>query len=185
MGAPGAGKGTQADGIANRYDVPAISTGDIFRANVKNQTPLGKQVKAIMDAGDYVPDELTESIVFDRLEAPDASAGFLLDGFPRTMHQVDALDDYLEKHNLGLDAVVVLDVDDETLIERLLKRAEIEGRSDDNEETIRNRMKVYNTSTAPLLDHYKQLGLVLAINGEGTVEEISERIHNALDKLDK
>ncbi len=184
MGAPGAGKGTQAEGIAKRYRVPAISTGEIFRSNVKNQTPLGKQVKAIMEAGEYVPDELTESIVFDRLEAPDAAAGFLLDGFPRTMHQVDALDDYLERHNIALDAVVVLDVDDETLIERLLKRAEIEGRSDDNEETIRNRMRVYNDSTAPLLDHYSEQGLVLDIDGEGSIEEISERIHEALDKLD-
>lgn len=185
MGAPGAGKGTQADGIAKRYDVPAISTGDIFRSNVKNATPLGKQVKAIMDAGEYVPDELTESIVFDRLEAPDACAGFLLDGFPRTMHQVDALDDYLEKHKIALDAVVVLDVADEVLLNRLLQRAKIEGRSDDNEETIRNRMRVYQNSTAPLLKHYRDQGLVIAIDGEGSVEEISARIHAALDNLAK
>ncbi|CEG89106.1 adenylate kinase [Propionibacterium freudenreichii] len=181
MGAPGAGKGTQAVGIAKHYGVPAISTGDMFRDNVKNGTPLGKQVDAIMKAGDFVPDELTEQIVADRLDQPDAQGGFLLDGFPRTMHQVDALDDYLDKHGHSLDAVISLDVDPEDLIARLLKRAELEGRADDNEETIRHRMEVYTSSTAPLLDAYKSRGLLVAVDGNGTVDEVGARIAAAVD----
>jgi adenylate kinase len=181
MGAPGAGKGTQAVGIAKHYDVPAISTGDMFRDNVKNATPLGKQVDAIMKAGDFVPDELTEQIVADRLDHPDAQIGFLLDGFPRTMHQVDALDDYLDSHKHSLDAVISLDVDAEDLIARLLKRAELEGRADDNEETIRHRMEVYTASTAPLLDAYRSRGLLVAVDGNGTVDEVGARIAAAVD----
>lgn len=181
MGAPGAGKGTQAVGIATHCGVPAISTGDMFRDNVKNGTPLGKQVDAIMKAGDFVPDELTEQIVADRLDQPDAQGGFLLDGFPRTMHQVDALDDYLDKHGHSLDAVISLDVDPEDLIARLLKRAELEGRADDNEETIRHRMEVYTSSTAPLLDAYKSRGLLVAVDGNGTVDEVGARIAAAVD----
>lgn len=181
MGAPGAGKGTQAVGIAAHYGVPAISTGDIFRSNVKNGTPLGKQVDAIMKAGNYVPDELTEQIVADRLDHPDAGAGFLLDGFPRTMHQVDALDDYLDKHGKALDAVICLDVEPEDLIARLIKRAEIEKRPDDNEETIRHRMDVYLESTRPLLDAYEGRGLLVKVDGNGSVEEVSTRIAAAVD----
>ncbi|MFZ2623678.1 MAG: adenylate kinase [Propionibacterium sp.] len=181
MGAPGAGKGTQAVGVAEHYGVPAISTGDIFRANVKNGTPLGKQVDAIMKAGNYVPDELTEEIVADRLDAPDARGGFLLDGFPRTMHQVDALDDYLDQHGKTLDAVICLDVDPEDLIGRLLKRAEIEGRADDNEETIRHRMDVYLESTQPLLDAYAKRDLLVRVDGNGSVAEVAARIATAVD----
>ena len=129
MGAPGAGKGTQATAIAEHYRVPAISTGDMFRINIKNGTELGKKVKAIMDAGDLVPDELTDAIVVDRLNEDDAASGFLLDGYPRNMHQVEALDAYLKEHGQRLDAVISLDVDPELLTQRLLKRAEIEGLS--------------------------------------------------------
>ncbi len=182
MGAPGAGKGTQAVDIAKHYDIPAISTGDIFRANVKNETPLGKQVGKIMAAGEYVPDELTEQIVFDRLDQPDAAQGFLLDGFPRTMHQVDALDDYLETHGIEIDAVICLQVDDELLISRLLKRAEIEGRADDNEETIRNRMRVYHEETAGLLDHYGHRNLLVTVDGTGEIADVFQRIIEALGK---
>ncbi len=180
MGAPGAGKGTQAPSIATHYGIPAISTGDIFRANVKQKTPLGLKVEAIMAAGDYVPDELTEQIVADRLDQDDAQSGFLLDGFPRTLHQVGALDDYLAEHGHQLDAVLSLTVDTEALIQRLLKRAQIEGRADDSEETIRHRMDVYQQDTSPLIDDYRDRGLLIEVDGDGQIAEVSERIFAAL-----
>lgn len=182
MGAPGAGKGTQATGLAARYGVPAISTGDIFRANIKGQTPLGVKVKAIIDAGEYVPDEITEEIVADRLEQPDCVPGFLLDGFPRTLHQVHFLDDYLADHDAGLDAVVSLHVDPEALVARLLSRALKEGRADDNEDTIRRRMEVYAGQTAPLLMHYESQGLLVEVDGTGSVDEVQSRMFAELDK---
>lgn len=181
MGAPGAGKGTQAVGVAAHYGIPAISTGDIFRANVKEGTELGKQVSAIMAAGNYVPDELTERIVADRLDRADAADGWLLDGFPRTLHQVEALEAHLSERSQALDAVICLDVNPEDLVTRLLRRAEIEGRADDNEETIRHRMDVYLESTRPLLDAYEKRGLLVRVDGNGTVEEIGARIIAAVD----
>lgn len=181
IGAPGAGKGTQATSIAEHYGIPAISTGDIFRANIKNGTELGKKVKSIMDAGELVPDRVTDEIVVDRLGADDAASGFLLDGYPRNLHQVDALDGYLTSEGLSLDAVVSLEVDPELLTGRLLKRAQIEGRTDDNEETIRNRMDVYTTQTAPLIDHYRQAGLLVPVDGVGEISEVRDRIFTALD----
>ena len=181
MGAPGAGKGTQATAIAEHYRVPAISTGDMFRTNIKNATELGKKVKAIMDAGDLVPDELTDAIVVDRLNEDDAASGFLLDGYPRNMHQVEALDAYLKEHGQQLDAVISLDVDPELLTQRLLKRAEIEGRTDDNEETIRNRMKVYSSQTEPLLEHYRSAGILAPVDGVGEIDEVRQRIFATLD----
>lgn len=181
MGAPGAGKGTQADNIADHYGIPAISTGDIFRRNVRHQTELGKRVAAIMAAGDYVPDELTEQIVADRLDEDDAAEGFLLDGFPRTMHQVEALDEYLADRGHQLDAVLSLEADPEDLIGRLLKRARIEGRADDTEEVIRHRMVVYLRDTKPLLDHYRSQGLLVKVEGLGTIDEVGARIVAALD----
>lgn len=182
MGAPGAGKGTQATSLAERYGVPAISTGDIFRHNIKNATPLGVQVKQIIDAGEYVPDEITEQIVADRLAQPDAANGFLLDGFPRTMHQVHFLDEHLRAQGQGLDAVVSLVVDPEALVARLLKRAEIEGRADDTEETIRRRMEVYAGQTAPLIFHYENAELLVEIDGTGTLDEVRERMLAAVDE---
>lgn len=184
MGAPGAGKGTQATSIADHYGIPAISTGDIFRTNVKLQTDLGRQVEAILSAGDYVPDELTEQIVADRLDQPDAVKGFLLDGFPRTMHQVGALDDYLEARGIQLDAVLVLDADPDDLVGRLLKRAQLEGRADDTEETIRHRMDVYLRDTEPLLAHYESEGLLAKVAALGTVEQVRSRIVATLDRAD-
>lgn len=181
MGAPGAGKGTQAKGIAARYRIPTISTGDIFRANIKNETELGRQVEAIIQAGDYVPDELTEEIVRERLSQEDAVGGFLLDGFPRTMHQVEALDAFLTGRSESLDAVISLVVDPDVLVARLTKRAAIEGRADDNEETIRHRMKRYLADTQPLLDHYADHDLLVAVDGNGAVEEVNGRIFEALD----
>ena len=176
MGAPGAGKGTQATALAERYGVPAISTGDIFRHNIRNQTPLGIKVKEIIDAGEYVPDDVTEAIVADRLAEPDCAPGFLLDGFPRTMHQVFFLDRYLADRGEQLDAVVSLHVEPEALVQRLLARAEMEGRADDNADTIRRRMEVYAGQTAPLLFHYESKGLLVDLEGTGTVDEVRQRM---------
>ncbi len=181
MGAPGAGKGTQATALAERYGVPAISTGDIFRYNIKNQTPLGVKVKAIIDAGEYVPDDVTEEIVASRLAEPDCEPGFLLDGFPRTMHQVHFLDRYLAERSDQLDAVVSLMVQPEALVQRLLGRAELEGRADDNEDTIRRRMEVYAGQTAPLLFHYENKGLLVDVDGTGTVDEVRQRMFDMVD----
>lgn len=181
MGAPGAGKGTQATALAERYGVPAISTGDIFRSNIKNQTPLGVKVKEMIDAGEYVPDDVTEEIVADRLTAPDCEPGFLLDGFPRTMHQVYFLDRYLASQGQQLDAVVSLHVEPEALVQRLLARAAKEGRADDNADTIRRRMEVYAGQTAPLLFHYESKGLLVDLDGTGTVDEVRQRMFDMVD----
>jgi adenylate kinase len=183
MGPPGVGKGTQAKGIAEHYQIPAISTGDMFRAMKGQSTELAKEVQALMDAGQYVPDEVTDRIVVDRLGKEDAQNGWLLDGYPRTIGQVHALDKYLEERGQKLDAVISLVADEETVKSRLLKRAAIEGRSDDNAETIAKRMKVYHEATDPLLDVYKERGLLIEVNGEGSVETVDERIRQALDKL--
>ena len=181
MGAPGAGKGTQATALAQRYGVPAISTGDIFRFNIKNQTPLGVKVKELIDAGEYVPDDVTEEIVAARLAEPDCAGGFLLDGFPRTMHQVYFLDRYLAERGEGLDVVVSLHVQAEALVQRLLARAKLEGRADDNEDTIRRRMEVYAGQTAPLLFHYESKGLLVEVDGTGSVEEVRQRMFGLVD----
>ncbi len=176
MGAPGAGKGTQASALAAAYGVPAISTGDIFRANIKAATPLGVQVKELIDAGEYVPDDITEAIVADRLSEPDCESGFLLDGFPRTMHQVHFLDRHLASQGGNLDAVVSLLVEPNVLVTRLLDRAAKEGRADDNEDTIRRRMEVYAGQTAPLLFHYESKGLLVEVDGSGTVDQVRQRM---------
>lgn len=178
MGPPGAGKGTQASRIAERLGIPTISTGEIFRSNINRGTALGIEVKRIIDAGDYVPDEITEAIVADRLAEADCLPGFLLDGFPRTTHQVAALDRILGDH--GLDAVLSLTVEPEALIARMLHRAELENRPDDNEETIRHRMEVYRQATEPLLAHYRAAGLLIEVDGDGSVDEVFERITSVL-----
>lgn len=181
MGAPGAGKGTQATSLAERYRVPAISTGDIFRHHIRTETPLGIKVKALIDAGEYVPDDITEEIVAARLDEPDCAPGFLLDGFPRTMHQVHFLDRHLAEAGGSLDAVVSLTVEPEALVQRLLARAEKDGRADDNETTIRRRMEVYAGQTAPLLFHYESKGMLVDIDGTGTIDEVRERMFIAVD----
>lgn len=183
MGPPGAGKGTQAKVISARLGIPAVSTGDIFRANVSEGTPLGVEAKRYMDAGDYVPDEVTNGMVRDRLGQDDARRGFLLDGYPRTVAQVEELDSMLADAGTSLDAVVVLTVDDEELIQRLLHRAETEGRTDDTEDVIRHRQDVYNEQTAPLLAVYAERGLLVEVDGMGVVDEVSERIFGALEKV--
>jgi len=180
VGPPGAGKGTQAGRIAEGFGVPAVSTGDIFRKNVSEGTPLGVQAKAIMDAGDYVPDELTNELVKSRLAEPDAEQGFLLDGYPRTVGQVAYLDGLLAEQGTGIDAVVQLVAEQDALVERLLKRAEDQGRSDDNEETIRRRQEVYTEQTAPIVAAYAERGLVVDVDGLGGIDEVGDRIQAAL-----
>jgi adenylate kinase len=180
IGPPGAGKGTQAALLANAYSIPAISTGDIFRANVKNETELGLKVKSIMDRGEYVPDSLTNELIRDRLSQADAEAGFLLDGYPRTNDQVNELDDILGAQHRNLDAVVLLVADTDELVRRLLKRAQEQDRADDTEEVIRHRQNVYLEQTQPLIEIYSARDLVVEIDGLGQVGEVTERILNAL-----
>ena len=183
LGPPGAGKGTQAERLAERRGIPHISTGDIFRANIKNETPLGLQVKDILAAGGYVTDEITNEIVKNRLAEDDAAAGFLLDGYPRTSNQVEALDAMLAEKGQAVDAVIELTVDTEEVVQRLIKRAETSGRSDDTEEVIRERQALYVKETAPLAEAYTKRGLLVQVDGMGTIEEVEERINAALDKV--
>jgi adenylate kinase len=185
MGPPGAGKGTQAIKIAEHYGIPAISTGDIFRALQTADTPLARQVRAIMESGGYVSDEITNEIVADRLAQPDCDSGFLLDGYPRTLQQVQTLDDNLAETNRPITAVISLLADTEEVVARLLRRAEIDGRADDNEETIRVRLQVYADQTAPLLEVYRSRGLLVEVNGLGEIDEVSDRVFAALDALGK
>jgi Adenylate kinase and related kinases len=180
VGPPGAGKGTQAARIAERYGIPTISTGDIFRANIKNETELGKQVKAIVDAGDYVPDSLTNALVTDRLSEADAAGGFLLDGYPRTPDQVAYLDELLASHGHALDAVIRLVADEDEVVRRLRQRAIEQGRVDDSEEAIRHRQEVYQRETAPLLDIFRARGFLIEVDGLGAIDDVSERIFSAL-----
>lgn len=180
VGPPGAGKGTQAGRIASTFGVPAISTGDIFRKNVAEGTPLGQRAKALMDAGEYVPDDLTNELVRDRLAEADAADGFLLDGYPRTPAQVEYLDALLAEQGAGIDAVVQLVADQEALVGRLLKRAQEQGRADDTEETIRRRQQVYQEQTAPLVAVYQERGLVVDVDALGGVDEVGDRIADVL-----
>ena len=182
VGPPGAGKGTQAAILAETYGIPAISTGDIFRSNVVNGTPLGLQVKAIMEAGEYVPDDLTNEIVAARLGETDARAGFLLDGYPRTLDQVNELDRILSIDHAGVDAVVLLEAETEEVVARLLKRAIEQGRIDDTEEVIRHRMDVYAEQTAPIIAVYDKRDLVVRVNALGAVDEVTSRIVDALSQ---
>lgn len=181
LGPPGAGKGTQAAKIAASLGIPAISTGDIFRANIKNETPLGVQVKEVLASGGYVTDEITNAVVRDRLFEDDAEQGFLLDGFPRTAAQVETLDAILAEHGHALEAVLELTVDDEAVVQRLLKRAQIEGREDDTEEVIRERQAIYRRETAPLTDVYAARGLLVQVDGMGSVDDVFTRISDALE----
>jgi adenylate kinase len=181
IGPPGAGKGTQASKLSEVYGIPAISTGDIFRENVKNQTPLGLQAKSFMDSGAYVPDELTNNLVRDRLKNPDCANGFLLDGYPRTADQVDELDAILKETNGSLDAVIQLTADTDEVVRRLARRAIEQGRSDDTEDVIRNRMAVYEQQTAPLITMYAARGSLIMVDGLGEIDEVTSRIKEALN----
>ncbi|MFE6649031.1 adenylate kinase [Nocardioides sp. NPDC057772] len=183
MGPPGAGKGTQAAVIAERFAVPAISTGDIFRAHVAQQTELGLAAQTYMDAGEYVPDEITNAMVADRLAGGDCADGFLLDGYPRTPQQVDELDGILELAGAGLDAVVLLEADTGELVGRLLARSREQGRADDTEPVIRRRLEVYAAETGPLADRYAERGLLTTVDGLGPVEEVTDRILAVLSSV--
>ncbi|WP_022882670.1 adenylate kinase [Gryllotalpicola ginsengisoli] len=181
VGPPGAGKGTQAKFIASSLGIPDVSTGDIFRENIKNETPLGLKVKEITAQGAYVPDEVTNEIVADRLSQTDAAKGFLLDGYPRTAGQVEFLDEFLAGQGAALDAVIRLIVDTEAVVQRLLKRALEQGRADDTEEVIRRRLDVYHTETEPIIDIYRERGLLIEVDGLGPIEEVAGRVHKALE----
>ncbi len=181
IGAPGAGKGTQAEKLSAAFSIPAISTGDIFRHNVKNETDLGKKAKAFMDRGEYVPDSLTNDLVRDRLQQDDAKSGFLLDGYPRTEDQVQELDKILLEQGNTLSAVVKLTAETDEVVRRLLNRAIEQGRADDTEDVIRRRLDLYEEQTAPLTDVYAARGLLITIDGLGEVEEVTARIMEAIN----
>ena len=180
VGPPGAGKGTQAARLAEAFGIPAIATGDIFRMNIKNETPLGLKVKSIVDGGDYVPDALTNELVKDRLNEEDALDGFLLDGYPRTTDQVRYLEEMLAGRGQSVDAVIQLVADREEVMTRLRKRATEQGRVDDSAEAIRHRQDVFERETAPLLSIYKEKGLLVPVDGLGDLHEITERIMTGL-----
>lgn len=181
MGPPGAGKGTQAAVIAAMLGVPHISTGDIFRANVSQGTPLGVEAKKYMDAGEYVPDGVTNAMVRDRLTHNDCRPGFLLDGYPRTVEQVGELNAMLSSASQHLDAVLELTVDMDEVVGRLVKRAVEQGRSDDTEDVIRRRLEVYFEQTAPLMEMYRSQGLLVQVDGLGEITDVTGRIVVALD----
>jgi len=180
MGPPGAGKGTQAVVVASALGVPHISTGDIFRANVSAGTPLGEEAQRYMDAGEYVPDTITNAMVRDRLSHDDCRPGFMLDGYPRTLEQVNELDMMLESDGQRLDRVIELTVDTEEVVGRLLKRAQEQGRTDDTADVIRRRLEVYFDQTAPLIAVYRERRILLEVDGMGDVAEVTERIVSAL-----
>jgi adenylate kinase len=180
IGPPGAGKGTQAVRLSTSYGVPAISTGDIFRSNVKGETELGVLAKSYLDAGDNVPDDVTNALIKDRLSEADVAGGFLLDGYPRTAAQVEFLDGVLAESGTALDAVVELEADPDETVARLRKRALEQNRTDDTEEVVRHRLEVYREQTAPLIDLYGSRGALVKINGLGEIDEVTARISAAL-----
>jgi adenylate kinase len=181
LGPPGAGKGTQAARLGEHYGIPAISTGDIFRWNIAEQTELGRQVKAVLDSGGYVSDDITNAMVRDRLAQPDAVDGFLLDGYPRTAAQVVELDRMLSETGNQLDVAVELTVDTDEVVARLLRRAQTDGRSDDTEDVIRRRQQIYTRETAPLTDVYGKRGLLVRVDGLGEMDDVTARLVAAID----
>ena len=191
LGPPGAGKGTQAKRIAATRGIPQLSTGDMLRAAVANQTEIGRKAKEVMDAGQLVSDDIVAGIVAERIEQPDCADGFMLDGFPRTLVQAEMLDTILDNHNLKLDVVLEMRVDDDELINRLnnrireTKEAGGEVRSDDNEETFRKRLDVYNAETAPLIPFYAEKGLLKVVDGMGSIDKVASQIDAILDGVQK
>ena len=184
FGKPGAGKGTQADFLKEKYNLTHLSTGDIFRYNIKNDTDLGKLAKTFMDKGDLVPDEVTIQMLQSEVDNNPHSAGFLFDGFPRTIAQADALDQFLKSKNQEITATVALEANDEILVQRLLERGKNSGRPDDqDEEKIRNRYQEYNEKTAPLMNYYQAQGKFHAVNGIGTIAEVTQRLSKVIDNL--
>jgi adenylate kinase len=184
LGPPGAGKGTQAVRLSERYGVPAISTGDLFRANIKAGTPLGLLAKSYTDAGKLVPDEVTNDLVRERFDQGDLGGGFLLDGYPRNAAQVETLDGILAEHDQSIDGVVELTANTDEVVQRLLKRALIQGRSDDTEEVIRHRQEIYHADTAPICAIYSARELLVQADGMGDIDEVTSRIVSALEALD-
>ena len=184
FGKPGAGKGTQADFLKGKYNLTHLSTGDIFRFNIKNETDLGQLAKTYMDKGDLVPDEVTIQMLQSEVDKNPNSSGFLFDGFPRTIAQAQALDTFLASKNQKITATVALEADDEILVQRLLERGKTSGRPDDqDEEKIRNRYQEYNEKTAPLMDFYQAQGKFYAVNGIGSIAEVTERLSAVIDQL--
>jgi adenylate kinase len=183
MGPQGAGKGTQAARLAARYDVPAISTGDIFRANIKGGTELGRLAQEYTAKGDLVPDAVTNAMVRDRLAQDDVTRGFILDGYPRNAAQVVELDSILADLGWSLDGVVEITADRDELLARLAKRAEVEGREDDTEEAIARRLDIYAEQTAPLTSAYDERGLLVRVDGIGEIDDVTGRIVSALEPL--
>jgi adenylate kinase len=183
LGPQGSGKGTQARRISAEYGIPHIATGDMLRAAIAEGTPLGQQVKPILEGGELVPDELIIEVIRERLEEPDAAAGFVLDGFPRTMGQADALDSVLREIGRELTVVFALQVSDEICIERLLKRARDEQRTDDTPDAIRRRLELYHRETEPLIEHYRTLGVLLTIHADGKPNEVFAEIQAALEQV--
>jgi len=184
FGPPGAGKGTQATNIANSYVAAHISTGDMLRAAVKNGTELGTLAKSYMDKGELVPDNLIIEIIKDRIKEGDAKKGFMLDGFPRTIAQAEALSEMLEAEKESIDTVVSLEVNDEEITDRILQRAKIEERKDDTEDVVRNRLSVYRNQTEPLKDYYRSAGILAEVDGMGTIDEVFQRIQAVLKKVE-
>jgi adenylate kinase len=182
LGPPGAGKGTQARELAREWGLAHIATGDMLRDAIAGETPLGRRAKTYYDRGELVPDELVIGMLGERLQAPDAKAGFILDGFPRTIAQAEALERLLQDLDRDLDRVVFFDVAEPELLRRLTARRAVEGRVDDTDETVRNRLRVYATQTEPLLQYYRQRGRLVAVPGEGAVEAIRDAIRQALDR---
>jgi adenylate kinase len=180
LGPPGAGKGTQAERLVKALGVPQVSTGDMLRAAVKAGSTIGREAKGYMDRGELVPDAVVIGVAEERLLQPDASNGFILDGFPRTAGQAAALDGMLAKLGVGLERCISLEVDEDVLVQRLLGRAHVEGRADDNEHTIRKRMRVYREQTQPLVEHYRARGSLREVDGEGSIDEVAARIEGAI-----
>jgi adenylate kinase len=180
---PGAGKGTQGQRLATIYGVPHLATGDLLRQHVADGTPLGVEAKDYMDRGELVPDRLVIELILDRLTAEKPLRGFLLDGFPRSLRQARQSYEWGEARGMTFHGVIYLDVDEDELVRRLLERGKESGRTDDNEATIRNRLSVYNETTRPLLDFYRDRGILLEVDGTGTVEEVTARIKAAVDPL--
>ncbi|MCF2706915.1 adenylate kinase [Arcanobacterium haemolyticum] len=183
VGPPGAGKGTQAELLCEALGIPAVSTGAIFRAHSSAGDELGQLADSYTSRGELVPDEVTNRMVDARLDQPDVAQGFLLDGYPRNVDQVVALDGLLDKRGLALDAVVLLNADDDIVVERLLGRASEQGRKDDTEEVIRHRIALYHETTQPLLDVYRERGIVVEVDGMGSIEAVAARIREALDSF--
>ncbi len=184
LGAPGSGKGTQATLLKDHYAIPHISTGVLLREAVARETPLGQQAKAVIDRGELVPDDVMISLIRERLGQDDVKGGFILDGYPRNLAQAEALDVLLSELEQPVEEAVLIEVNEDMVVDRIAKRAAEEGRSDDTEEVVRNRLRVYEEKTAPVADHYEGLGLLTRILGEGTIDEVLERIKGALQQGD-